>query len=128
MHGCRIVIKFRTEGGEQFVFELRQWRQSARLEYSRDQGRALEELLVMVEWVRRRVRPDPAMASCAAASVVAVAAIALTLGAADSSTEIVMSIRAPRVVMAVLVGSGLALAGALMQGGLANPLVPDGVA
>ncbi len=50
------------------------------------------------------------------------AALALTLGAADTSSEIVMSIRAPRVAMAVLVGSGLALAGALMQGGLANPL------
>ena len=50
------------------------------------------------------------------------AALALTLGAADASAEIVMSIRAPRVAMAVLVGSGLALAGALMQGGLANPL------
>lgn len=55
-------------------------------------------------------------------AVVAVAAVALTLGVADSSTEIVMSIRAPRVAMAVLIGSGLALAGALMQGGLANPL------
>lgn len=55
-------------------------------------------------------------------AVAAVAAVALTLGAADSSTEIVLSIRAPRVAMAVLVGSGLALAGALMQGGLANPL------
>ena len=57
-----------------------------------------------------------------AVAVVAVAVVALTLGAADTSTEIVMSIRAPRVAMAVLVGSGLALAGALMQGGLANPL------
>lgn len=55
-------------------------------------------------------------------AVVGVGAIALTLGAADTSSEIVMSIRAPRVAMAVLVGSGLALAGALMQGGLANPL------
>jgi iron complex transport system permease protein len=57
-----------------------------------------------------------------ALAVVALAAIALTLGAAESSAEVVMSIRAPRVAMAVLVGSGLALAGALMQGGLANPL------
>jgi iron complex transport system permease protein len=57
-----------------------------------------------------------------AIAVVAAASIALTLGAAESSAEIVMNIRAPRVVMAVLVGSGLALAGALMQGGLANPL------
>lgn len=57
-----------------------------------------------------------------AVAVVAVGGIALTLGAADSSSEIVMNIRAPRVAMAVLIGSGLALAGALMQGGLANPL------
>jgi iron complex transport system permease protein len=57
-----------------------------------------------------------------ALAVLALAAIALTLGAAETSTEVVMSIRAPRVAMAVLVGSGLALAGALMQGGLANPL------
>jgi iron complex transport system permease protein len=57
-----------------------------------------------------------------AIAVAAMAALALTLGAADTTSEIVMSIRAPRVAMAVLVGSGLALAGALMQGGLANPL------
>ncbi len=47
---------------------------------------------------------------------------ALNVGAAQTTSEIVMNIRAPRVVMAVLIGSGLGLAGALMQGSLANPL------
>lgn len=56
------------------------------------------------------------------AAVVATALVALTLGVADTSAEIVMNIRAPRVVMAILVGAGLALAGALMQGSLGNPL------
>lgn len=50
------------------------------------------------------------------------AVAALAIGVADSTTEIVWSIRAPRVLMAVLVGTGLAVAGTVMQGALGNPL------
>lgn len=55
-------------------------------------------------------------------SIGTVALVSLALGAADTTPEIVASIRAPRVVMAVLVGVGLGVAGALMQGSLGNPL------
>jgi len=51
-----------------------------------------------------------------------ISAAALRLGAAESTSEIVMSIRAPRVVMALVVGMGLAVAGVLLQGSLRNPL------
>ncbi len=54
--------------------------------------------------------------------VVGMAAGALAIGVADTTSEIVWNIRAPRVAMAVLVGSGLAVAGVLLQGSLANPL------
>lgn len=54
--------------------------------------------------------------------IAAVAAVSLMLGAAASTSEIVLGIRAPRVAMAVLVGAGLAVAGCMMQGSLANPL------
>lgn len=50
------------------------------------------------------------------------AAVALRLGIADPTPDIVWGIRAPRVAMALVVGAGLAVAGALMQGSLANPL------
>ncbi len=55
------------------------------------------------------------------------ASLALEVGIAESSAEIIWNIRAPRVVMAVLVGSGLAVAGALMQGSLSNPLADPGL-
>jgi iron complex transport system permease protein len=54
--------------------------------------------------------------------LVVAAAVALQIGVAATSPEIIWNIRAPRVVMAVLIGSGLAVAGALMQGSLSNPL------
>ena len=54
--------------------------------------------------------------------VIGMAGVALSVGVADTTAEIVGSIRAPRVVMAILVGAGLAVAGALLQGSLANPL------
>jgi len=53
-----------------------------------------------------------------------ISAAALRLGAAESTSEIVMSIRAPRVVMALVVGMGLAVAGVLLQGSLRNPRSP----
>lgn len=47
---------------------------------------------------------------------------ALLLGAAQTSAEIVLSIRAPRIALAIVVGAGLAAAGVLLQGSLRNPL------
>lgn len=57
----------------------------------------------------------------ALALILAVAA-ALLIGVAATSPEVVWNIRAPRIAMAVIVGAGLAVAGALMQGSLGNPL------
>jgi iron complex transport system permease protein len=55
--------------------------------------------------------------------LVGAAALSLTLGSAqDPSREIVMQIRLPRVLLAALVGAGLATAGALLQALLQNPL------
>ncbi len=48
--------------------------------------------------------------------------ISLLSGAADSDPVIIWNIRAPRVLTAVLVGAGLAVAGVLLQGSLRNPL------
>ena len=48
--------------------------------------------------------------------------LALRLGVAEGTAQIVWEIRAPRVAMALLVGGGLGAAGALMQGSLSNPL------
>lgn len=45
----------------------------------------------------------------------------------SSAGEIVWSIRAPRVIMAILVGAALGLSGAVMQGLLRNPLAEPGV-
>ena len=56
------------------------------------------------------------------AAVISIATCALFIGVAATSPEIVWNIRAPRIVMAILIGSGLALAGVLMQGSLGNPL------
>lgn len=49
-------------------------------------------------------------------------ALALQSGAADTTAAIVREIRAPRIVMALIIGIGLAAAGVLLQGTLRNPL------
>jgi len=54
--------------------------------------------------------------------LLATIALSLTQGAAETTSEIVLSIRAPRIAMALVVGAGLAAAGVLMQGSLRNPL------
>lgn len=54
--------------------------------------------------------------------LVAFALVSLRLGGVEATDEIVLQIRAPRMLMAVLVGAGLAMAGVLLQGGLGNPL------
>lgn len=53
--------------------------------------------------------------------------MSLRTGVADSTAQIVWNIRAPRVAMALLVGGGLGIAGALMQGSLGNPLADPGL-
>ena len=65
-----------------------------------------------------------------AALVVAVLSAALAslfIGAADTSGIIITQIRAPRVVLAVVVGAGLGVSGALLQGSLRNPLADPGI-
>ena len=64
----------------------------------------------------------PWVVALLAVALVGAAAAAMLLGVAATSPEVVWNIRAPRIVMAVIVGAGLAVAGALMQGSLGNPL------
>lgn len=76
-----------------------------------------------------------------AASLFVLAIVAMALGSADLSPidvlrtivglgdeqerQVVLQIRAPRVVAAIIAGMGLALAGAIMQNVLQNPLASD---
>ena len=64
----------------------------------------------------------PWVVALLAVALVGAAAAAMLLGVAATSPEVVWNIRAPRIVMAVIVGAGLAVAGALMQGSLGKPL------
>lgn len=57
----------------------------------------------------------------------AVAAAALLVGAAETSSVIVTEIRAPRIALTLVVGAGLGLSGALLQGTLRNPLADPGI-
>ena len=51
----------------------------------------------------------------------------LVTGFADVSPQIVWSIRAPRVVLTLVVGAGLAVAGGLLQGVFGNPLAAPSI-
>lgn len=53
--------------------------------------------------------------------------ISLRTGLAESTYDVVMNIRAPRVAMAIVVGIGLAVAGTLMQGLFQNPLADPAI-
>ena len=64
----------------------------------------------------------PWVTAALALTLILAAAAALLIGVAATSPEVVWNIRAPRIAMAVIVGGGLAVAGALMQGSLGNPL------
>ena len=55
------------------------------------------------------------------------AVAALFIGAAETSAVIVPEIRAPRVALTLLVGAGLGVSGALLQGSLRNPLADPGI-
>lgn len=61
------------------------------------------------------------------ALVIAAALISLRTGLADSTYDVVVNIRAPRVAMAIIVGIGLAVAGTLMQGLFQNPLADPAI-
>lgn len=60
-------------------------------------------------------------------SVIGVAVATLFIGAADTTPEIIQDIRAPRVVLAIVVGAGLGISGVLLQGVLRNPLADPGI-
>lgn len=57
----------------------------------------------------------------------AAAASALLIGAAETSSVIVTEIRAPRIALTLIIGAGLGLSGALLQGTLRNPLADPGI-
>ena len=55
------------------------------------------------------------------------AAAALFVGAAETSAVIISEIRAPRIALTLLIGAGLGVSGALLQGSLRNPLADPGI-
>ena len=59
--------------------------------------------------------------------LLASAAAALLIGAAETSSVIVTEIRAPRIALTLIVGAGLGISGALLQGTLRNPLADPGI-
>jgi iron complex transport system permease protein len=71
--------------------------------------------------------PWPALTALLAVVIVGLGALAIFLGAAATTPEIVMSIRGPRIALALAVGSGLAVAGVLMQGVFQNPLADPAI-
>lgn len=62
------------------------------------------------------------LATALVALLIALVGLSLALGAADTTMQIVSTIRGPRVAMAITVGIGLAVAGVVLQGSLGNPL------
>lgn len=62
-----------------------------------------------------------------ALAVIAGSAAALFIGAAETSSVIVTEIRAPRIALTLIVGAGLGISGALLQGTLRNPLADPGI-
>ena len=89
-------------------------------------------------WIRG-LRRQPAVLVLLAAGLAAVVAAALTYGAvplslshlfdagADLERAVLFGIRAPRVVLAGLVGTALAVSGACLQGMFRNPLADPGL-
>ena len=59
--------------------------------------------------------------------LIAAAAAALLVGAAETTSVIITEIRAPRIALTLIVGAGLGLSGALLQGTLRNPLADPGI-
>lgn len=61
------------------------------------------------------------------ALLIAAVLVASQLGAAESSALVLREIRGPRIVMALLIGSGLGLAGTVMQAVTHNPLADPAI-
>lgn len=59
--------------------------------------------------------------------LIVAAAAALLIGAAETSSVVVTEIRAPRIALTLIVGAGLGISGALLQGTLRNPLADPGI-
>jgi len=59
--------------------------------------------------------------------VAAFAGVALVMGVADTTSIVIQEIRLPRVAMAIVLGASLAVAGAVMQGSLQNPLADPSI-
>lgn len=60
-------------------------------------------------------------------ALIGVAIATLFIGAADTTAQIITDIRAPRIALAIVVGAGLGVSGALLQGVLRNPLADPGI-
>jgi iron complex transport system permease protein len=73
-----------------------------------------------------RLRTAVVLAVLALLLIIAAAA-ALLVGAADTSSVIITEIRAPRIALTLIVGAGLGISGALLQGTLRNPLADPGI-
>ena len=69
----------------------------------------------------------PLVVLALAVAVAAGAAAALLIGAAETSSVIVTEIRAPRIALTLIIGAGLGISGALLQGTLRNPLADPGI-
>lgn len=76
--------------------------------------------------MRSRAR-TPLVLLALALVLTAAAAAALLIGAAQTSSVVITEIRAPRVALTLIVGAGLGLSGALLQGTLRNPLADPGI-
>jgi len=74
-----------------------------------------------------RLRHWQVLATLLAIAVLAVAGAALNIGAAESTSQIIMEIRAPRIILAIIIGMGLAVAGVIMQGVFQNPLADPAI-
>ncbi len=73
-----------------------------------------------------RLRTAVVLAVLALVLIIAAGA-ALLVGAADTSSVIITEIRAPRIALTLIVGAGLGISGALLQGTLRNPLADPGI-
>lgn len=62
-----------------------------------------------------------------AIALIATTVLSLRIGIADSSAVIIAEIRAPRIALGVIVGAGLGISGALLQGSLRNPLADPAI-
>jgi iron complex transport system permease protein len=81
----------------------------------------------MTMTTRARHRRSVVLLVALALAVAGAAAAALFIGAAATSGVIIAEIRLPRVALTLIVGAGLGVSGALLQGTLRNPLADPGI-